>query len=93
MTTLLIKNARIVDGTMPEPTDPMQIAIEDGRIREVGARVSFDANEALDLNGLTVMPGLIDCHVHTIASTANLGLNASLPSSLVAARAATLMKT
>jgi imidazolonepropionase-like amidohydrolase len=92
MTTLLIKNARIVDGTAPQPTDPMQIAIEDGRIREVGAQVSFDAAEELDLNGLTVMPGLIDCHVHTIASSANLGLNASLPSSLVAARAATLMK-
>ncbi|WP_226627040.1 metal-dependent hydrolase family protein [Alloyangia pacifica] len=92
MTTLLIKNARIVDGTSPEPTDPMQIAIEDGRIREVGASVAFTAEDDLDLDGLTVMPGLIDCHVHTIASTANLGLNASLPSSLVAARAATLMK-
>ncbi|MCA0941701.1 amidohydrolase family protein [Salipiger pacificus] len=92
MTSLLIKNARIVDGTAPEPTEPMQIAIEDGRIREVGASVAFTAEEELDLDGLTVMPGLIDCHVHTIASTANLGLNASLPSSLVAARAATLMK-
>lgn len=91
MTTLLIKNARIVDGTAPEPTDPMQIAIEDGRICEVGASVDFTAEEELDLAGLTVMPGLIDCHVHTIASTANLGLNAALPSSLVAARASTLM--
>lgn len=91
MTTLLIKNARIVDGTAPEPTDPMQIAIEDGRICEVGASVNFTAEEELDLDGLTVMPGLIDCHVHTIASTANLGLNAALPSSLVAARASTLM--
>ncbi|QOL83023.1 metal-dependent hydrolase family protein [Pseudooceanicola spongiae] len=92
MTTLLIKNARIVDGTATQPTEPMQIAIEDGRIRDVGADVSFDAAEVLDLDGLTVMPGLIDCHVHTIASTANLGLNASLPSSLIAARSATLMK-
>lgn len=92
MTTLLIKNARIVDGTTPEPTAPMQVAIEDGRIREVAPAVAFSADQELDLSGLTVMPGLIDCHVHTIASTANLGLNASLPSSLVAARAATLMK-
>ncbi|MCA0042198.1 metal-dependent hydrolase family protein [Celeribacter litoreus] len=92
MTTLLIKNARIVDGTSTEPTEPMQIAIENDRIREVAPEVSFDAEEVLDLEGLTVMPGLIDCHVHTIASTANLGLNASLPSSLVAARASTLMR-
>lgn len=92
MTTLLIRNARIVDGTSPEPTDPMHIAIEDGRIREVAPEISFKAEEELDLKGLTVMPGLIDCHVHTIASTANLGLNAALPSSLVAARASTLMR-
>lgn len=92
MTTLLIRNARIVDGTRPEPTEPMQIAIEDGRIRDVGTAVGFDAGAELDLKGLTVLPGLIDCHVHTIASTANLGQNAALPSSLVAARAATLMK-
>ncbi|MCA1298791.1 metal-dependent hydrolase family protein [Stappia indica] len=92
MTTLLIKNARIVDGTAPEPTAPMQIAIEDGRIREVGASVGFTAGEELDLAGLTVMPGLIDCHVHTIAATANLGQNAAMPSSLVAAKASRLMK-
>tara|TARA_R100000935_G_scaffold58336_1_gene94952 strand:- start:110 stop:1345 length:1236 start_codon:yes stop_codon:yes gene_type:complete len=91
MTTLLIKNARIVDGTKPEPTDPMQIAIEDGRIREVGPSVNFTAEEELDMSGLTVMPGLIDCHVHTIATTADLGANAALPSSLVAAKSGRLM--
>jgi imidazolonepropionase-like amidohydrolase len=92
MTTLLIKNARIVDGTQTEPTAPMQIAIENGRIAEVAPTVTFTADEELDLAGLTVMPGLIDCHVHTIATTANLGANAALPSSLVAAKASHLMR-
>lgn len=92
MTSILIKNARIVDGAQDRPTDPMQIAIEDGRIKEVAASVAFDADEQLDLNGLTVMPGLIDCHVHTIAASANLGANAAAPSSLIAAKSARLMK-
>jgi imidazolonepropionase-like amidohydrolase len=92
MTTLLIKNACIVDGTQTEPTAPMQIAIENGRIAEVAPTVTFTADEELDLAGLTVMPGLIDCHVHTIATTANLGANAALPSSLVAAKASHLMR-
>ncbi|MFK7995845.1 MAG: amidohydrolase family protein [Granulosicoccus sp.] len=91
MTSFLISNARIVDGTQDRPTDPMQIAVEDGRIKELGPSVSFSADEQLDLAGLTVMPGLIDCHVHTIATTANLGENASLPSSLIAAKGARLM--
>lgn len=92
MTELLIRNARIVDGTGTEPTDPVEIAIEGGRIREVAPRVKVQADAVLDLKGLTVMPGLIDCHVHVIATTANLGLNAGLPSSLVAGRSATLMR-
>lgn len=91
MTDLLIRNARIVDGTAKAPTDPVDIAIEGGRIREVGPKLAVSAAETLDLKGMVLMPGLIDCHVHVIATTANLGLNASLPSSLVAARSATLM--
>jgi len=92
MTVKLLKNARIVDGTATHPTDPVQIVIEDEEIREVGPNANATADEVLDLAGLTVMPGLIDCHVHVIATTANLGLNASLPSSLVAARSSLLMR-
>lgn len=92
MTTKLLRNARIVDGTATEPTEPMDIVIEDGIIREVAPEATAKAEEVLDLGGLTVMPGLIDCHVHVIATTANLGLNAALPSSLVAARSGVMMR-
>lgn len=92
MSITLLKNARIVDGTATEPTDPMGIVIEEGVIREVGQGARAETDEVLDLDGLTVMPGLIDCHVHVIATTADLGLNAALPSSLVAARSGQLMR-
>ncbi len=92
MTLTLLKNARIVDGTSTEPTEPMGIVIEDGVIRDVGPNATVATDQVLDMTGLTVMPGLIDCHVHVIATTANLGLNASLPSSLVAARSGILMR-
>ncbi|PZX19858.1 imidazolonepropionase-like amidohydrolase [Palleronia aestuarii] len=92
MPVTLLKNARIVDGTAPEPTDPVTIVIEDGRIRDVGPDAGIAEADVLDMDGLTVMPGLIDCHVHVIATTANLGLNAALPSSLVAARSSLLMR-
>ncbi len=92
MTLTLLRNARIVDGTSPEPTDPMGIVIEDGTVRDVGPNVTAATDAVLDLAGLTVMPGLIDCHVHVIATTADLGRNAALPSSLVAARSSVLMR-
>ncbi|MDV6226976.1 amidohydrolase family protein [Nitratireductor aquimarinus] len=92
MAVLRIKNARVVDGTQPEPADPVEIVIEDGVIKEVGPNVSVQADEELNLSGLTVLPGLIDCHVHVIATTADLGLNATLPSSLVSAKSGRLMR-
>lgn len=92
MTSLLIRNARIVDGTSPEPTDPLDIAIENGKFTEVGKGLSLSAEDTLDLKGSVVMPGLIDCHVHVIATTANLGLNAELPDSWVALKSAEIMK-
>ncbi|MEQ3624980.1 MAG: amidohydrolase family protein [Celeribacter sp.] len=92
MTVKFLKNARIVDGTSTEPTEPMGIVIEDGVIRDVGTDVTATTDDVLDLAGLTVMPGLIDCHVHVIATTADLGRNAAMPSSLVAARSSLLMR-
>ncbi|MEM9278668.1 MAG: amidohydrolase family protein [Pseudomonadota bacterium] len=92
MTTLLLKNARIVDGTATDPTDPVDIAIENGRFVEAGPDVSFSAEDELDLKNAIVMPGLIDCHVHVLATTANMALNAELPNSWVALKSAEIMK-
>ncbi|NDW02007.1 amidohydrolase family protein [Salipiger sp. PrR002] len=91
MSTKLIRNAAIVDGSQDRPTEPLDIAIENGRFVEVGSGLRFSADETIDLEGGIVMPGLIDCHVHVIATTANLGQNAELPNSLVTIRSLKLM--
>lgn len=92
MKSVLIRNARIVDGSSPEPADPVDIAIEDGRFVEVGPNVSFSASETINCKGGIVMPGLIDCHVHVMATTANMGANAELPNSYVAHKTAHIMQ-
>ena len=62
-------------------------------IREVSDRpIASSSAPILDLGGRTLMPGLIDCHVHVVAASANLGQNAAMPNSLVAAHAARIME-
>jgi imidazolonepropionase-like amidohydrolase len=92
LSSLLLTNARIVDGTQAERPDPTDVLIENGRIREVGPRLAAAAPETIDLGGRTLMPGLIDAHVHVVAGLADLGRNAMLPDSLVAVRALGIMK-
>jgi len=88
---ILLANARIVDGTSPEPSDPVSVLVDGGTIRAVGPDVRSPAADVIDLGGRTLMPGLIDAHVHVVASVANLGANAALPDALVAHRAAHIM--
>jgi imidazolonepropionase-like amidohydrolase len=91
MSLLLFANARIVDGTAPEPSAPVNVLVEGGTIREVGPKVTSEKARKIDLGRRTLMPGLVDCHVHVVASNPNLGANAALPDSLVMARSIGIM--
>jgi imidazolonepropionase-like amidohydrolase len=89
----LFKNASILDGRHSEALADHQVLVEDGVIREVSdSPIMASSARVVDLAGKTLMPGLIDCHVHVIASVANLGANAELPNTLVALRSAKIMR-
>lgn len=92
MSTILFKNARIVDGTSAEVDQLADVLIVDKIIQEKGKNISSDAADVIDLKGKTLMPGLIDCHVHIISALADLGKNAELPDSLVMARSLVRMR-
>lgn len=92
MASTLFTNARIVDGTAPEAGAPVSVLVEGGTIREVGKSVTSAKAKVVDLKGKTLMPGLIDAHVHVIAGVADLGRNAALPDSLVTVRSLVIMR-
>ena len=62
--------AIIVGNLIPDaatgPTGPAVILIEDGRIKDIakGTKNPFQADTVVDLSTKTLVPGLIDLHVH-----------------------------
>jgi N-acyl-D-amino-acid deacylase len=66
---LIIRNARIIDGTGTPATDGA-IAVKDRRIAAVGD-VSGSATREIDARGHAVSPGFIDVHAHDDAAVVN----------------------
>jgi imidazolonepropionase-like amidohydrolase len=93
MTQTLFKNGNIFDpgrGTILERHD---VLIDGDRIVRIAATpIEAPGAKVIDVSGKTVMPGLIDCHVHVLASNANLGLNARMPAVLTAIRALPILE-
>jgi N-acyl-D-amino-acid deacylase len=63
MLDLLIRNARVFDGTGTEPA-VRDVAIEQGKITKTGSRLAESATQVVDADGLALMPGIIDSHTH-----------------------------
>jgi len=67
MTNLTIfKNALLIDGTGADPLADAAVVVEGGRIKEVdpSGNARGSAARTIDLAGKTLMPGLMDAHVH-----------------------------
>jgi imidazolonepropionase-like amidohydrolase len=71
MASIVFKNAHIFDGHASERLMNHSVAVKDGFIREVSARTDLTADEVIDVGGRTLMPGLIDLHIHAYAADVN----------------------
>ena len=88
----LFTNARILDPAHGEWQDG-NVLIEDGIIRDIAARpVAAPDRTMIDLRGRTLMPGLIDCHVHVVAHQMNLAANSQVPDALAILRSLPIMR-
>jgi imidazolonepropionase-like amidohydrolase len=77
----VLRGATLIDGTGADPRRA-DVAIRDIRVESVVAAASRDG-ESIDLDGLTLLPGLIDAHSHfgVVELTA-----AHIPPAVIAAR-------
>lgn len=75
---LVIRGGRLIDGTGLPPLDNAVVVIANGRIRSVfpegQGRVPSGA-KVIEAGGRTLMPGLIDAHVHLVIGSAGPALS------------------
>jgi imidazolonepropionase-like amidohydrolase len=67
--TRYILGARMIDCTGAVPVQDPVIVVEDSRIRQVGTRSSIkvpDGADILDCGNATLIPGMLDIHLHTM---------------------------
>ncbi len=83
---IYLHNARLIDGTgSAPPAEPHALLIEGRRIAAVAPQRELacpPGAAAIDARGMTVMPGLIDCHDHLADLEGSMQERAAIPPTL-----------
>jgi imidazolonepropionase-like amidohydrolase len=91
MNNLLIQGGNVLD-VVTLTFSTADVLVQDGHITQIGPKLAAPVGaQIIDAKGKTVMPGMIDCHTHIVASQLNLGLNANLPNALATLRAVPIL--
>jgi imidazolonepropionase-like amidohydrolase len=87
------KNFELLDPEAGEVAGGHELVVEGELVKEVAAKPIKLANaDVVDCGGRTLMPGLIDSHVHVVLSEVAIRNLESVPLTLMTARAAVLMR-
>ena len=93
MASFLFENAAILDGQSTELRSDHHVLVENNRIVEVSDKpIKSETSHNIDVKGMTLMPGLIDAHVHVKATIVNVGRLSDIPVSYLTADAGKFMK-
>ncbi len=93
MAGYLFSGGRFLDPRKDELQDGVSVLVEDGTVKEVSDRPIASASATrIDLRGRTLMPGLIDAHIHVVLTEVNLRLLADVPLTLLAAKGSVAMR-
>jgi imidazolonepropionase-like amidohydrolase len=92
MAQLLFRNFQLLEPDVGALQGGHELLIEGDVVREVsGKPIKAEKADVIDCGGRTLMPGLIDSHVHVTLSEVNIRYLESIPLTLMTARAARLM--
>src|SRR5215831_6312030 len=92
MAATLFTNAAVLDLTAGQLVPGQSVLVQDERIAQIGADVAAADARTVDLQGKTLMPGLIDCHVHVTAATADLAQIVDWSPTYLGAQASRIMR-
>ncbi|MFC5958165.1 amidohydrolase family protein [Streptomyces pratens] len=91
--TVVLVAERSWDGLAETPSGHTEIAVRGGRITEVGDHVERGAGQVVDLGERMLLPGFIDCHIHTTMDpSALLTAFAADPATVIALRALPVLR-
>ncbi len=94
MESVLFRNAAVLDPRKGELREAHDVFVENGIIKEVADRpLQSASSRVIDLKGKTLMPGLIDLHVHVVAVQLNLSQQVHMPNVLVTLRSVPIMRS
>jgi imidazolonepropionase-like amidohydrolase len=93
MGSYLFTGGQFLDPRRDELIGGIEVLVEDNLVKEVSDRpIAASAAQRIDVGARTLMPGLIDAHIHIVLTEVNLRLMADQPLTLLAAKGAVAMR-
>jgi imidazolonepropionase-like amidohydrolase len=93
MSSYVFSGGRFLNPRRDDLQDNISVLVEDGTVKEVADRpITSPSATHINLRGRTLMPGLIDAHIHIVLTEVNLRLLADVPLTLLAAKGSVAMR-
>jgi imidazolonepropionase-like amidohydrolase len=93
MGSYLFTGGRFLDPRRNELIDGIEVLVEDNLVKEVSDRpITTSGAQRIPIGTRTLMPGLIDAHIHLVLTEVNLQMLADVPLTLLAAKGSVAMR-